>query len=451
MALFRFLFGKMNKEEHQTDDSTAGVSATQSESSAVYTLRIAIYDSMSVLPRTVDLSSDDFTSFVDEAASKIYAFCKERGGSMPFVVLREAVENLIHANFEDAIITIMPDGNVVRISDHGPGIKRKGQATMPGFTSTTAPERKLIKGVGSGFPIMIESLESLGGFLTMEDNLGSGLVVTLYSAAPSAGPGRGHRHPAGSHSARDAEGRPQPQPGKGGPAPHVGGPSQVPEHGVVQHQTQPGWGGAYHYPAPATPQQDEGEIWSSGQAALTSYPQGPQIPHGARAPGGVNGYADMHPGSTDSGKLSAEHVKQGDYGQERGRASSGVHMESDSRDMENIAYDDDDSLSTAKQDSAAEQSKKKQDEEPPSTSQLSDMSDEALGDLLSSRQKKVFMLIAEMGEIGPSIVTKELDISLSTAYRDLVTLEELGLVVSLEGGKRKLTRRGIDFLSYVFR
>ena len=380
MALFRFLFGRMNKEEHQTDDSTAEVSATQSNSSPVYALRIAVYDSMSVLPRTVDLSSNDFTSFVDEAASRIYAFCKERGGSMPFIVLREAVENLIHADFQDAIVTIMPDGNVVRVSDHGPGIKRKNQATIPGFTSTTASERKLIKGVGSGLPIMIESLESLGGFLTMEDNLGSGLVVTLYSASTYAVPGRGHRQPAGSAAARGADDRPQP---------------------------------------------------------------GAHIPQGA--------YAPIHPGSRDSAKLSAEHVEQGDYGPQRSRAYSGAHTESDSRDMENIAYEDEDSLSTGKQDSAAEQSKKRRDEEPPSTSQPSDMSDEALGDLLSSRQKKVFMLIAEMGEIGPSIVTKELDISLSTAYRDLVTLEELGLVVSLEGGKRKLTRRGIDFLSYVFR
>jgi len=59
VALFRFLFGRMNKEEHQTDDSTAEVSATQSDSSPVYALRIAVYDSMSVLPRTVDLSSND--------------------------------------------------------------------------------------------------------------------------------------------------------------------------------------------------------------------------------------------------------------------------------------------------------------------------------------------------------------------------------------------------------
>ena len=80
-----------------------------------------------------------------------------------------------------------------------------------------------------------------------------------------------------------------------------------------------------------------------------------------------------------------------------------------------------------------------------------ELSDEAIDAALTSRQKKVFLLIAEMGEVGPSVVTKELDISLSTAYRDLVTLEELNLVVSMEGGKRKLTRRGIDFLGYIFK
>jgi len=48
---------------------------------------------------------------------------------MPFVVLREAVENLIHADFQDAIVTIMPDGNVVRVSDPRAGHKEK----KPGY------------------------------------------------------------------------------------------------------------------------------------------------------------------------------------------------------------------------------------------------------------------------------------------------------------------------------
>ena len=79
------------------------------------------------------------------------------------------------------------------------------------------------------------------------------------------------------------------------------------------------------------------------------------------------------------------------------------------------------------------------------------MTDEEIDSELSTRQKKVFLLIAEMGEIGPSTVTKELEISLSTAYRDLVTLEELGLVSSIDGGKRKLTDIGIRYLSFIFK
>lgn len=405
MALFKFLFGRMNGEKSQTEDSVAEVSAIAPESAPAYTLRIATYDSMSILPRTIDLSSDSFASFVDEASSRVYAFCKEKGGSMPFVVLREAIENLIHAGFKDAVITIMPDGNVVRISDHGPGIPAKSQAMMPGFTSATADDRKLIKGVGSGFPIMIESLESLGGFLTVEDNLGSGLVVTLCS---SPGTARGGVSPKPDRVLQK-----------------TAGPSQPVRHDpaqIAQGFTEAAWSsrqdisGAYHPPTQGIfighPQDGDGHIFAEG-------------------PG------DARP--------------QRDPGAEISQTSSAVYNESDSIDMENIADEGRATLSVEKQDSAADQSKKRRDEEPPSTSQSSDMSDEALGALLSSRQKKVFLLIAEMGEIGPSVVTKELDISLSTAYRDLVTLEELGLVVSLEGGKRKLTRRGVDFLSYVFR
>ena len=413
MALFKFLFGRMNGEKSQTEDSVAEVSAIAPESAPAYTLRIATYDSMSILPRTIDLSSDSFASFVDEASSRVYAFCKEKGGSMPFVVLREAIENLIHAGFKDAVITIMPDGNVVRISDHGPGIPAKSQAMMPGFTSATADDRKLIKGVGSGFPIMIESLESLGGFLTVEDNLGSGLVVTLCS---SPGTARGGVSPKPDRVLQQTAGSSQ-------PVRHD--PAHMQPAQIAQGFTEAAWSsrqdisGAYHPPTQGIfighPQDGDGHIFAEG-------PQGS---------GGVR--------------------PQRDPGAEISQTSSAVYNESDSIDMENIADEGRATLSVEKQDSAADQSKKRRDEEPPSTSQSSDMSDEALGALLSSRQKKVFLLIAEMGEIGPSVVTKELDISLSTAYRDLVTLEELGLVVSLEGGKRKLTRRGVDFLSYVFR
>lgn len=70
---------------------------------------------------------------------------------------------------------------------------------------------------------------------------------------------------------------------------------------------------------------------------------------------------------------------------------------------------------------------------------------EALSDLqtkLSRRQRRVLFLVADLGEVGPSTASTELDMSLSTAFRDLVTLEEMDLVQSDENGKRSLTPLG---------
>ena len=70
---------------------------------------------------------------------------------------------------------------------------------------------------------------------------------------------------------------------------------------------------------------------------------------------------------------------------------------------------------------------------------------EALSDLqtkLSRRQRRVLFLVADLGEVGPSTASTELDMSLSTAFRDLVVLEEMGLVHSDPNGKRSLTPLG---------
>lgn len=61
---------------------------------------------------------------------------------------------------------------------------------------------------------------------------------------------------------------------------------------------------------------------------------------------------------------------------------------------------------------------------------------------LSTRQKHVLALVMESGIAGPSLVAKELAVGVSTAYRDLASLEDMGLISS-EGGKRTLTEQGL--------
>ncbi len=64
---------------------------------------------------------------------------------------------------------------------------------------------------------------------------------------------------------------------------------------------------------------------------------------------------------------------------------------------------------------------------------------------LTTRQKQVLALVMESGSAGPSLVSKELGVGISTAYRDLASLEDMGLITA-EGGKRSLTERGLSYL-----
>ncbi|NTU70499.1 MAG: histidine kinase [Coriobacteriia bacterium] len=67
---------------------------------------------------------------------------------------------------------------------------------------------------------------------------------------------------------------------------------------------------------------------------------------------------------------------------------------------------------------------------------------------LSTRQKQVLALVMESGSAGPSFVSRELGCGVSTAYRDLASLEELGLISS-DGGKRTLTDDGLRSLDHL--
>jgi anti-sigma regulatory factor (Ser/Thr protein kinase) len=141
--------------------------------------RIAIYDTLTSPPRVVSVEERDVPGLISALAEKTYHSCREQGGNVPFTVINELIENLIHAYFRDVVITILDGGRVVRISDHGPGVDDKERAFLPGFTTATTEQRRFIRGVGSGLPIARESLGFLRGAITVEDNLGGGAVVTI--------------------------------------------------------------------------------------------------------------------------------------------------------------------------------------------------------------------------------------------------------------------------------
>ncbi len=141
--------------------------------------RIAIYDNIRSIPRVIDLDYKSISDFIDEIPQKTYSFSHDLGGKIPYTIIKEIIENLIHANFEEIIITIMDGGNRIIISDQGPGINDKDKAFLPGFSSASKSMKKYIRGVGSGLPIVRETIDFSGGQIEIEDNIKNGTVVSL--------------------------------------------------------------------------------------------------------------------------------------------------------------------------------------------------------------------------------------------------------------------------------
>jgi len=65
---------------------------------------------------------------------------------------------------------------------------------------------------------------------------------------------------------------------------------------------------------------------------------------------------------------------------------------------------------------------------------------------LSQRQNNILFLLSEGESLGPSSVAAELNIGVSTAHRDLVRLQKMGLVRMTPNGKRYLSEDGRSYL-----
>ena len=141
--------------------------------------RIAVYDDAAAAPRVVMVEPKDVRSFLEEITGTVNRLSHEQGGTIPFMVIREIVENFIHAYFQAPTITILDGGNTIRFSDQGPGIKQKDLALEYGTSSATEEMKHYIRGVGSGLPYAQQYMVDKGGSLEIEDNLGGGTVVTI--------------------------------------------------------------------------------------------------------------------------------------------------------------------------------------------------------------------------------------------------------------------------------
>lgn len=249
---------------------------------------VAVYGSVGSGPTIEKIGGRNPSSFIETLSSAVYSTARNLGGPIPYIAIREVVENLIHANFAEVVVSILDAGCTLRIADQGPGIDNKEKAVAPGYTTATKTMKQYIRGVGCGLSLAVDLLAQKQCRLQIDDNLTGGTVVTIYSSQPTA---------------------------------------EVP---LIKADSEP---------------------------VLLSTP--------------------MDLGS----KLSY---------------------------------------------------------------------DQKTVPKLSTRYKRVLSLVFEFGEVGPTLISRELSIGLSTAYRDLSSLEQAGLLTTKENGKRALTDLGLNYINHLF-
>lgn len=141
--------------------------------------RIACYDDPLSEPRIVEVPPAPTREFLTNLAQTIWQQVRNWDSPIPYAVIADVSENFIHAQFSEMVVSIFDHGNTIRFSDQGPGIPHKEQAQEWGFSTATEPMKEYIHGVGSGLPRVKEFLACKNGTITIEDNLGSGAVVTI--------------------------------------------------------------------------------------------------------------------------------------------------------------------------------------------------------------------------------------------------------------------------------
>ncbi len=141
--------------------------------------RVAVYDDLLSSPRIIDIEPDNTREFINALASTVYTHSQQAGGEIPFSIILQVAENFIHSRFTEVVVSVLDHGNTIRFADQGPGIADKEKAQQPGYSSATAPMKSYIHGVGSGLPIVREYMETKNGTIQIEDNIGTGAVVTI--------------------------------------------------------------------------------------------------------------------------------------------------------------------------------------------------------------------------------------------------------------------------------
>jgi hypothetical protein len=175
-AFYPFVENDNDEQQHISSKATPQLNNVLTPA---YAARIAVVDTPYAQPRVVVIDPCNTREYLEEITATVAKLASEQGSSIPFMVIREIVENFIHAYFVEPTISILNHGNTIRFADQGPGIKEKEKAFAFGTTSATQDMKKFIRGVGSGLPYVRAYMEQTHGSIVVEDNIAGGTIVTL--------------------------------------------------------------------------------------------------------------------------------------------------------------------------------------------------------------------------------------------------------------------------------
>lgn len=157
----------MNAARTSRDFADAGIS-----------VKVAVYPDGGE-PEVSEVSAASTGAAAGKFSKLVMDKVREARGQVPEEAVRELVDNLVHAGHKGVVISVFDAGNVVRISDKGPGIRDKVRAFEFGFSGASEEASEEIRGVGAGLGIARAAAEKAGGTVTIEDNIGGGTVATI--------------------------------------------------------------------------------------------------------------------------------------------------------------------------------------------------------------------------------------------------------------------------------
>jgi len=124
-------------------------------------VRVAVYP-RSGEPEVTEVAAANPGSATAKFTRLVMDEVRAAGGKAPEEAVREVVENLVHAGYQGVVISVLESGNVVRVSDKGPGVQHKDRAMQFGFSGATPEALREIRGVGAGLGIARAAAEKEG-------------------------------------------------------------------------------------------------------------------------------------------------------------------------------------------------------------------------------------------------------------------------------------------------